>query len=148
SSGSVTAGGSVTTTVSTAVTSGSAQTVNLSASGLPTRASATFNPTSVTAGNSSTLTISTSASTPAGTYTVTITGTGASATHTAPYTLTVTGTGGCGSPGQKLANPGFESGSASWTATAGVIGQWAPSEPPHSGTWDAWLDGYGTTHTD
>jgi hypothetical protein len=21
-------------------------------------------------------------------------------------------------------------------------------EPPHSGTWDAWLDGYGTTHTD
>src|SRR5262249_22350798 len=79
SSASVTAGGSVTTPVSTAVTSGSAQTVNLSASGLPTGASATFNPTSVTAGNSSTLTISTSASTPAGTYTVTITGTGASA---------------------------------------------------------------------
>ncbi len=25
--------------------------------------------------------------------------------------------------GQKIANPGFESGSASWTATAGVIGQ-------------------------
>jgi hypothetical protein len=22
------------------------------------------------------------------------------------------------------------------------------SEPPHSGSWDAWLDGYGTTHTD
>jgi kumamolisin len=22
------------------------------------------------------------------------------------------------------------------------------TEPPHSGTWDAWLDGYGTTHTD
>ncbi|MGH3416055.1 MAG: hypothetical protein ACRDSS_06290, partial [Actinocrinis sp.] len=22
------------------------------------------------------------------------------------------------------------------------------AEPPHSGTWDAWLDGYGTTHTD
>jgi hypothetical protein len=22
------------------------------------------------------------------------------------------------------------------------------SEPPHSGGWDAWLDGYGTTHTD
>jgi hypothetical protein len=21
-------------------------------------------------------------------------------------------------------------------------------EPPHSGSWDAWLDGYGTTHTD
>ena len=22
------------------------------------------------------------------------------------------------------------------------------SEPPHSGSWKAWLDGYGTTHTD
>jgi hypothetical protein len=22
------------------------------------------------------------------------------------------------------------------------------SESPHSGSWDAWLDGYGTTHTD
>jgi hypothetical protein len=29
-----------------------------------------------------------------------------------------------------------------------VIGQNGPSEPAHSGTWDAWLDGYGTTHTD
>jgi len=35
-----------------------------------------------------------------------------------------------------------------WTAGAAVIGQNGPSEPPHSGTWDAWLDGYGTTHTD
>jgi len=148
-SGSTTAGGSVTASVSTAVTSGSAQTVSLSAAGLPAGASATFNPTSVTAGGSSTLTISTSASTPAGTYPVTITGTGASATHTTSYSLTVTGTGGCGSPGQKLANPGFESGTASWSATSGVIGQWGSSgQPPHSGTWDAWLDGYGTTHTD
>jgi hypothetical protein len=24
----------------------------------------------------------------------------------------------------------------------------ATGEPPHSGTWDAWMDGYGTTHTD
>src|SRR5262249_5382390 len=55
-SGAVAAGGSVPPTVSTAVPSGSAQTVNLSASGLPPGASATFNPTSVTAGNSSTLT--------------------------------------------------------------------------------------------
>ncbi len=22
------------------------------------------------------------------------------------------------------------------------------SEPPHAGSWDAWLDGYGTTHSD
>ncbi|HEX4704832.1 MAG TPA: hypothetical protein VH352_22075, partial [Pseudonocardiaceae bacterium] len=56
--------------------------------------------------------------------------------------------GGCGSPGQKLGNPGFESGATVWAATPAVIGQNGPSEPAHTGTWDAWLDGYGTTHTD
>jgi aminopeptidase S len=69
--------------------------VNLSASGLPTGATATLNPSSVTSGASSTLTISTTASTPAGTYTVTITGAGASTTHTATYALTVNGPAGC-----------------------------------------------------
>jgi hypothetical protein len=91
-SGSVVQGNSTTTTVSTAVTSGSAQTVSLSASGLPSGATATFNPTSVTAGNSSTLTISTASTTPTGTSTITITGTGTSATHSTTYSLTVTGT--------------------------------------------------------
>jgi hypothetical protein len=33
-------------------------------------------------------------------------------------------------------------------ATAGVIGQNGASQPTHSGTWNAWMDGYGTTHTD
>ncbi|HEY0932356.1 MAG TPA: hypothetical protein VGD91_01330, partial [Trebonia sp.] len=32
------------------------------------------------------------------------------------------------------------------TSTAGVINN--SGEPPHSGSWNAWLDGYGTTHTD
>jgi hypothetical protein len=77
-----------------------------------------------------------------------VTGTGTSATHSTTYTLTVNGTGGCASPGQKLGNPGFESGNTIWSSTAGVIGQNGPFEPAHSGTWDAWLDGYGTTHTD
>ena len=36
----------------------------------------------------------------------------------------------------------------SWTQTAGVIGQNGPAEPAHTGTWDGWLDGYGTSHTD
>ena len=49
---------------------------------------------------------------------------------------------------QLLGNPGFETGSATpWSATSGVIAD-NSKEPPHSGTWDAWLDGYGTTHTD
>jgi subtilisin family serine protease len=97
-SGSVTAGGSVTAAVSTATTAGSAQTVSLGASGLPSGATATFSPTSVTSGGASTLTISTSASTPSGTYPVTVTGTGSSASHGTTYSLTVTGGSGgtCG----------------------------------------------------
>jgi PKD repeat protein len=49
---------------------------------------------------------------------------------------------------QLLGNAGFETGSASpWSASSGVINN-SSSEPPHSGSWDTWLDGYGTTHTD
>ncbi|MET7904636.1 M4 family metallopeptidase [Streptomyces sp. NPDC005355] len=56
------------------------------------------------------------------------------------------GGGGCTAQ-QLLANPGFESGSGSWTATSGVITS-DSGQPAHSGSWKAWLDGYGTTHTD
>ncbi|MBT2228302.1 M4 family metallopeptidase [Nonomuraea sp. NEAU-A123] len=93
-SGTVTAGSAATTTIGTTTTAGTAQAVNLSASGLPTGASATFNPASVTSGGSSTLTISTAATTPAGSYSVTVTGTGVTATHTTTYALTVQGTSG------------------------------------------------------
>jgi subtilisin family serine protease len=47
---------------------------------------------------------------------------------------------------QLLLNPGFESGNVSWVTTAGVISN--SGRPPRTGTWFAWLDGYGTTHTD
>ncbi|MER7440168.1 S8 family peptidase [Micromonospora avicenniae] len=106
-SGSTAPGGSVTATVGTATTNGSAQSVSLSASGLPSGATASFSPSTVTSGGSATLTIATAASTPAGSYPVTITGTGASATRTATYTLTVTGTsGGCsGTNGTDVAIP-------------------------------------------
>jgi hypothetical protein len=57
--------------------------------------------------------------------------------------------GGCTSPGQKLGNPGFESGNTVWSTTSGVIGQYGSSgQPARTGTWNAWLDGYGTSHTD
>ena len=49
--------------------------------------------------------------------------------------------------GQKLGNPGFESGTPPWTASSGVIDS-STGEPARSGSWKAWLDGYGTTHTD
>jgi hypothetical protein len=128
-SGSVTAGSSATSTVNTTVTSGSAQTVNLSASGLPTGATASFNPTSVTAGTSSTLTVATSASTPAGTYPITITATATSGSHTASYTLTVTTPSG---GGNVIVNGGFETGDfTGWTRTGTTA---IVSSPAHTGT--------------
>ncbi|HTJ69534.1 MAG TPA: glycosyl hydrolase family 18 protein [Actinospica sp.] len=117
-SASVAAGSSASATVSTAVTSGSAQSVALTASGAPSGVTATFSPTSVTAGNSSTVKFTTTTSTPSGTYPITITGTGASATQSATYTLTVTGGSGGGSG--SLTNGNFETGSLSpWTCQSG-----------------------------
>ncbi|WP_155372816.1 M28 family peptidase [Catellatospora vulcania] len=145
-SGAVNPGSSVTATVNTATTSGSAQTVALSASGAPAGVSVGFSPSSVTSGSSSTMTVTTTASAAPGTYTITVTGTG-SVTHTATYTLTVNGAG-CTGAGQKLANPGFESGAASWTQSTGVIGQHTGTGAPRTGTWSAWLNGYGSTHTE
>ncbi|MFD9894545.1 hypothetical protein ACFWY9_34810 [Amycolatopsis sp. NPDC059027] len=54
---------------------------------------------------------------------------------------------GC-TAGQLLANPGFESGATGWTDPGGVIAQNAPDEPARTGTWNAWLGGYGSAHTD
>ncbi|WP_370074310.1 S8 family serine peptidase [Nocardioides sp.] len=49
--------------------------------------------------------------------------------------------------GNLLANPGFESGAVSWSASSGVITN-DSGAPAASGSWKAWLNGYGTTHTD
>src|SRR5437870_979199 len=82
-------GQSVTASITTALVSGSAQTVSLSASGLPAGATATFSPSAVTAGGSSTLTMTTASSTPVGNYSITVTGTGASASHATTISLAV-----------------------------------------------------------
>lgn len=98
--------------------------------------------------NSSTGTVSGTPTT-AGTYTVTATATGGGGSGSTSFTFTVTGGGGgCTSPGQKLANPGFESGAAGWTASSGVIGAYSGDGAPRTGSYSAWLNGYGTTHTD
>ena len=67
-----------------------------------------------------------------------------------PVAVTISNTAppACGAAKQLLGNPGFETGSASpWTATAGVINSQNPPAP-HSGSWNAWLDGFGVSHTD
>ena len=86
---SVNPGQSASSTINTAVVSGSPQNVTLSASGLPAGTVASFSPTSVTSGGSSTLTLTTSSSTPAGSYPITVNGTGTSASHSTTVTLTV-----------------------------------------------------------
>jgi len=49
---------------------------------------------------------------------------------------------------QLLLNPGFESGNnGNWTTTAAVIDS-STGRPARTGSWKAWLDGYGSTHTD
>jgi len=58
---------------------------------------------------------------------------------------------GSGTTQQLLGNPGFENGATNttpWIVTAGVIDSNSTSEPPHTGTWKAWLNGYGSAHTD
>ncbi|WP_316522147.1 protease pro-enzyme activation domain-containing protein [Kitasatospora brasiliensis] len=56
-------------------------------------------------------------------------------------------TGGC-TAAQLIGNGGFETGTASpWTTSTGVVDNSA-SEAAHSGSWKAWLDGYGSAHTD
>ncbi|HEU5334043.1 MAG TPA: putative Ig domain-containing protein [Actinocrinis sp.] len=73
--------------------------------------------------------------------------TGASGSASFGWTVSTAG-GGC-TAAQLLGNPGFETGSASpWTTTAAVINPNGAGETSHGGTWYAWMDGYGTTHTD
>lgn len=101
-------------------------------------------------GTTSTLASPSHAYAAAGTYSVTETVTdnlsGRSSSKTAAVTVTSASTAS-----QLIGNPGFETGSAApWSMTAGVLCSNAgcAGESAHSGSWFAWLDGYGTSHTD
>ncbi|WP_026424161.1 M4 family metallopeptidase [Actinokineospora inagensis] len=60
---------------------------------------------------------------------------------------TTTQPGGCS--GQKILNPGFESGKANWTDPNSTIGNWTGyREPARSGSYSSWLGGWGSAHTD
>jgi serine protease len=142
----VTNPGSQTGTVGTATSlqisatdSASGQTLTYSASGLPAGLSI----------NSSTGLISGTPTT-AASYSVTVTVRDTtSATGSASFTWAISSSGGGCTVTQLLGNPGFETGAAApWTSTAAVINANGSGETSHSGTWFAWLDGYGSTHTD
>ncbi|MFG2667056.1 putative Ig domain-containing protein [Streptomyces sp. NPDC048387] len=137
--------GSRTSTVNTAASlqiqatdSAGGQTLTYSATGLPPGLSI----------SSSTGLIS-GTPTSAGTYNVTVTAKDTTnASGSTSFTWTVTPVSGGCTPGQLLGNAGFETGSASpWTASSGVVDN-GSGEAAHSGSWKAWLNGYGSTHTD
>lgn len=85
----VTRGSSTTYNVTVGALNGFTGTVALSVSGLPSRTTATFNPSSIAGSGSSTLTITTANKTPAGTKTLTITGTSGTLSHSTQVTLVV-----------------------------------------------------------
>jgi hypothetical protein len=87
----VKAGASGTVTVTTAVVSGSPGTITLGATGLPSGVTASFNPTSVSAGGSSTLTITAAAQAASASANVSVTGQTSTKSHSASVALTVQG---------------------------------------------------------
>src|SRR5580704_3537033 len=142
----VTNPGSQTGTVGTAASlqisasdSASGQTLTYSATGLPAGLSI----------NSSTGLISGTPTT-SGSYSVTVTAkdtTGASGSASFTWTIN-SASSGC-TAAQLLGNPGFETGSISpWTSTADVLANTDEGVPAQAGSWLAWMDGYGTAHTD
>ncbi|MEV8557575.1 carbohydrate binding domain-containing protein [Streptomyces sp. NPDC051917] len=125
---SVDPGGTATATVKTSVTSGSAQTVDLTVGGAPSGVTASLSPSSVTAGGTATLTMKTAAGTAPGTYPLTVTGTAGPTRHSSTFTLRVKGSGGTA----VLGNGDFETGSlAPWTCDSGAA---VVSSPVHGGS--------------
>ena len=87
---SVNQGSTATYTVTESVFDNYSNTVTFSVSGLPAGASSTFTPPALSGAGTSSLSITTLATTPLGSYPLTITGTDGVLTHTASVTLVVT----------------------------------------------------------
>src|SRR5260370_442559 len=92
----VTPSGSASYTVSIGSLNGFSGKVSLSASGLPSGATAAFNPSFVSRSGSSTLSIATTNASTTGSFTLAVMGTSGSLTHRVSVTLSVGGTGGSG----------------------------------------------------
>ena len=82
-------GKSTSYSVSVTPSNGFSGNVNFSVTGLPSGATASFTPSSVSGSGSSTLTVNTTSATPIGTYTLTITGSSGTLTNSTQVTLAV-----------------------------------------------------------
>jgi len=146
----VTAGNSGAFTITTTISGSFNSAVSLSASGLPSGAAASFGPVSIAAPGSGsvTVTIAVGTSAAAGTYSVSVNGSGGGKTHSATISLTVNAGSG-GTTQQLLSNPGFENGLSNpvWIFSPAVIDN-GTAQAPHTGSWKAWLNGFGSVHTD
>jgi galactose oxidase-like protein/glyoxal oxidase-like protein/PKD domain-containing protein len=89
SSQTVVQGGGTSFTATVTAGSGFSGTVSLSVSGLPTGATASFSPASISASGSSTLSVTTSSSTAPGSYSLTVTASSGTLSHTANVALVV-----------------------------------------------------------
>ena len=140
----VAAGNPTTYTATIGSLNGFAGVVTLSAAGLPTGATTTFAPTTITGSGTSTLTVTTSSTTPAGTSTVTLTGMSGSTTHTTTLTLTVLAPGTPRVIGIKFVGQGTVMGS---TEVAGVVqkSNWNNASGLTNPTSQALVDETGTT---
>jgi hypothetical protein len=144
----VTNPGSQTGTVGTAASlqikasdSATGQTLTYSAAGLPAGLSI-----------SSATGLITGTPTAAATSNVTVTvkdTTGATGSASFSWVISAAGGGGGCTAAQLLVNQGFETGAITpWTSTSGVLASTSDGVPSHAGSWLAWLDGYGASHTD
>ena len=124
SSQSVVQGSNTSYTVTIGALNGYTGTVNLSASGLPSGASASFIPASVTTSGNSTMTVTTLSSTPTGSYPITITGKDSvtsTLTHSTQVTLVVTGAQNFSISATPTSRTVLQGGGTTYTATVTAL---------------------------
>ena len=106
-------------TVSVTPSNGFTGNVTFGVSGLPSGATASFSPSSVSGSGSSTMTVSTSSLTPAGTYQLTITGTSGTLTHSTQVTMVVADFSISASPSSQAVRRGSKT---TYTVTITALG--------------------------
>jgi hypothetical protein len=119
SSRTVSPGTSTSYSVSVTPSNGFNGNVTFSVTGLPSGATASFSPSSVTGSGSSTLSVNTSSSTPMGSYPLTITATGGNLSHSTQVTLAVADFSIAASPSSRTVSRNSK---ATYTVTVTALG--------------------------